>query len=395
MTSPFHNSSPTHPDATFNALELITQEGFEGLGKAIQLLFNEAMRLERAKYLKAEPYERSKERETYANGFKPKTVKSRLGELSLKVPQTRDGQFYPSSLEKGLRSERALKVALAEMYLNGVSTRKVTKIIEEMCGFEVSSSQVSQATKQLDEELACWRNRALGCFPYLILDARYEKVRQGGIVTDAAVLVAIGVSETGHREVLGVSVSASEAEIHWRQFLQNLQQRGLHGVQCITSDDHSGLRAALKSTLSGVKWQRCQFHLQQNAQSYVPRHEMKQEVANTLRKIFNAGDIEESSRLTKLAVEKYATQAPKLAEWLEGNVHEALTILTLPEAHRKRLRTTNGLERINREIKRRTRVASIFPNEASCLRLVSAILMEISEEWESGKAYLTMDKQVD
>jgi transposase-like protein len=276
------------------------------------------------------------------------------------------------------------------MCVIGVSTRKVAKITEELCGYHVSSTQVSNAAKLLDEELEKWRNRALGHFSYLILDARYEKVRHGGAVIDCAVLVAIGVSPSGHRQILGTSVSLSEAEVHWREFLKSLQQRGLHGVEFITSDSHNGLKAALKAVFTGVPWQRCQFHLQQNAQSHVPKKDMKEEVAEVIRKIFNSSDQTEANRLLALAVEKYAQTAPKLSEWMETNIPEGLTVFTLPEGHRKRLRTSNPLERVNKEIKRRTRVATIFPNESSCLRLVSAVLMEISEEWETGKAYLSM-----
>lgn len=380
-------------DNSLNAeiLEILSKEGLGGMNEAVRILMNAAMLLEREKYLGAASHERTEDRRGYANGFKPKTLQTRIGPLELEVPQTRDSQFYPNCLEKGLRSERALKIALADMYVNGVSTRKVAKITEELCGFHVSSTQVSNAAKLLDEELGKWRNRPLGSFPYLILDARYEKVRHGGTVIDCAVLIAIGVSSTGQRQVLGVSVSLSEAEVHWREFMKSLQQRGLHGIELITSDSHKGLKAALKAVFSGIQWQRCQFHLQQNAQAYVPKHDMKEIVGQEIRKIFNCGDRAEANRLLALAVEKYAKTAPKLSEWMEINIPEGLTIFELPEAHRKRLRTSNSLERVNKEIKRRTRVATLFPNEASCLRLISAILMEISEEWETGKAYLTIN----
>lgn len=371
-------------------LEVVIQDGLLNINKAVQILLNASMVLQRKQFLGAEPYERTESRQGYANGFKDKKLNTRIGELELKVPQTRDSKFYPTCLEKGLRSERALKAALAEMYIQGVSTRKVTKIVEELCGFEVTSTQVSRATQALDKELENWRTRPLGSFPYLILDARYETVRHGGVVMDLAVLIATGVDPQGRRQVLGVSVSLSEAEVHWREFFKNLQARGLHGTECITSDAHSGLKAALKARFTGVKWQRCQFHLQQNAQSYVPQQSMKKEVGATLKRIFNANDRDEADRLMTLAIEKYTKPAPKLAEWIEKNIIEGLTVFQLPESHRKRLRTSNSIERLNREIKRRTRVASIFPNEASCLRLVSAILMEVSDEWESGKSYLNM-----
>lgn len=264
------------------------------------------------------------------------------------------------------------------------------KITEQLCGMEVSSSQVSRATAMLDEELEAWRNRPLGKVPYLILDARYEKVRHGGCVRDCAVLIAIGVLDNGKRSVLGVSVSLSEAEVHWREFLKQLFDRGLHGVEFIASDAHSGLKEARRNCFPGIAWQRCQFHLQQNALHYVPKVSMRLEVTSDLRSVFNALDRHEADRMLKVLVKKYATSAPDLSSWMEENVIEGLTVLSLPAAHRVRMRTTNMLERLNKEIKRRTRVATLFPNEASILRLVSALLNEVSDGWETGKTYLRM-----
>jgi putative transposase len=384
----------THQDqsnAFGELVQMLADEGFDGMAQAIQTLMNEAMKLQRAEALGAGPYERSAERRGYANGFKPKAVNSRLGQLQLKVPQTRDVEFYPSVLERGERSERALKLAVAEMYVQGVSTRKVQEITQELCGLDVSSSQVSRAAKLLDEELEAWRTRPLGRVPYLILDARYEKVRHGGSVRDCAVLVAIGITPDGKRSVLGVSVSLSEAEVHWREFLASLIERGLHGVELITSDAHEGLAAARKACFNGVPWQRCQFHLQQNAMHYVPKVAMRGEVADDLRAVFNAPDQAEAERQLGLAVAKYRERAPRLAAWMEENVPEGLTVFALPAAHRRKLRTTNMLERLNKEIKRRTRVATLFPNEASLLRLASAVLAETSEEWETGKTYLKLE----
>jgi transposase-like protein len=382
-----------HLTALDQVLELLTEHGFDGMVDACRVLFNEAMKIERADSLQAKPYERTESRRGYANGFKPKTVQTRLGTMTLDIPQTRGVEFYPKAIERGERSERALKLALAEMYVQGVSTRKVAAITQELCGHEVSSSQVSRAAQALDEELEKWRNRPLGETPYLILDARYEKVRHGGSVVDCAVLVAIGINPDGKRSILGVSVSLSEAEVHWRQFLESLQNRGLHGVRLITSDDHAGLKAARQARFAGVPWQRCQFHLQQNAMQYVPKVSMRPEVAADLRAIFDAPDVDSAQRLLQKAVQKYQPSAPKLAEWIETNLPEALTVFRLPPSHRKRLRTTNMLERLNQEIKRRTRVATLFPNEDSLLRLVSAVLTEVSEEWETGKVYLNMEAE--
>ncbi len=380
-----------HCTACNEVVQLLAEHGFDGLAQAIEILMNEAMKLERTETLNAAPYQRTNERRGYANGFKPKTVNSRLGRLELQVPQARDIEFYPSTLERGERSERALKLALAEMYVQGVSTRKVQKITQELCGLDVSSSQVSRAAALLDEELSAWRNRPLARIPYLILDARYEKVRHAGSVRDCAVLIAIGITPDGKRSILGVSVSLSEAEVHWRELLSSLIERGLHGVELITSDAHEGLAAARKACFNGVPWQRCQFHLQQNAMQYVPKVSMRLEVAADLRAVFNAPDRGEADRQLELAIKKYRQSAPKLADWMEDAVPQGLAVFSRPDSHRRKLRTTNMLERLNKEIRRRTRVATLFPNEESLLRLTSAVLIETSEEWETGKTYLKLE----
>lgn len=388
------NTNSTHQNQTElinSVLQLLLDNGHDALAEGFRLLVNEAMKAERAYALNAAPYQRTTERLGHANGFKPKTVNTRLGELTFQIPQVRGGiDFYPSALEKGLRSERALKLAIAEMYIQGVSTRKVTAVLEKLCGLQITSTDVSRAAAQLDQQLHQWRTRPLGCIPYLILDARYEKVRHNGTLISCAVLVATGINPEGKRSVLGVSCKLSEAEIHWREFLETLQQRGLHGVQCIVSDDHAGLKAARQMRFAGIPWQRCQFHLQRNAQALVPKLEQRAEIARDLRSIFNANDRVEAEQRLKQIVEKWQKDAPKLSDWLEANVPESLTVFSLPEAHRKRMRTTNALERVNLELKRRTRVATLFPNEASLERLVTALLMEISEDWETGKTYLNM-----
>ena len=378
------------------ALEALKEEGLEVMGKAIRILLNEAMKHERASFLRAEPHERSEARRGYGNGYKPKTVQSRIGALELQIPQVRDlvagtERFYPNALERGLRSERALKLAIAEMYVQGVSTRKVAAITQELCGADVSSTSVSRAAKLLDKELSSWRSRPLGETPYLVLDARYEKVRHGGSVIDCAVLIAKGVRRDGKRSILGVSVSLSEAEVHWREFLESLLKRGLRGVRMITSDDHAGLGAARRATLSGVPWQRCQFHLQQNAGAYVPKQSMRESVARDIKSIFTASDRTHADQRLREIVGKYKKSAPQLSEWLENALVEGLTVFNLPAGHRRMLRTTNGLERLNREIKRRTRVASLFPNEESLLRLVTAVIAEVSEEWETGRIYINLE----
>ena len=372
-------------------LEQMTEQGLDGLTELIRVVVNQAMQIERENHLQARPYERNEHRQGHANGYKPKTVKTRVGEITFEIPQVREGGFYPAALEKGIRSERAFLMALAEMYVQGVSTRKVAAITEQLCGTQVSASQVSRATQALDKELEAWRNRPLGEIVYLYLDARYEKVREAGNVRDAAILMASGVKKDGKRTVLGISVSLSEAETHWRSFLEGLLKRGLEGVQLIISDDHSGLKAARKAVLSGIPWQRCQFHLQQNAQSYVPKLSLRTEVAEDIRAIYDAQDRDSAESQLKDAVKKYARIAPKLADWMEVNLPEGFSVFAFPRIHQKRLRTSNTLERLSQEIKRRTRVVRVFPDEGSCLRLVSAILMEFSEDWEYGRIYLNME----
>ena len=324
----------THEEQSTNlsqAVQLLAENGFEGMANAIEILFNEAMRLQRQEYIGAAPYERSHERRAYANGFKPKTVNSRVGKLNLQVPQTRDGQFYPNVLEKGERSEKALKLAVAEMYVQGVSTRKVAEITAELCGLEVTSTQVNRAAALLDEELEAWRNRPLEAVEYLVLDARYEKVRLDGAVRDAAVFVAIGVLPSGHRSVLGVSVSLPEAEVHWRAFLESLLNRGMHGIKYIVSDDHAGLRAARQAVLPATPWQRCQFHMAQNAMHYTPSQKMRSEVAEDIRDIFNAKDTQDAETQLDRFFDKYKETAPRLATWAEENLPEGFRFFSYPK----------------------------------------------------------------
>jgi putative transposase len=370
-------------------LEQIAEHGFEALPELIRLVINEAMRLERQRYLGVAPYQRGPERQGQANGFKPKTEATRLGEITFAVPQVREGGFFPQALAKGLRSERALTLALAEMYVQGVSTRKVALVIQKLCGGDVSSSQVSRAATLLDAQLEAWRQRPLGEMAYLYLDARYERVRRDGQIGDAAVLIALGVDTAGHRHVLGVSISLGEQEVHWRSFLQSLVVRGLGGLRLIISDDHAGLKAARLAVFGGVPWQRCQFHLQQNAQAYVPRQDLQAEVHADIRTIFNAPDRPTAEAYLAKTIQKYAKTASKLADWLEKNIPEGLSVLAFPAVQQKQLRTTNVLERLNRELDRRTTVVSIFPNEAACLRLSSALLIEVDERWQTERVYIS------
>ena len=271
-------------------VEELMEEGTEAFRSVLEMLFNVAMRIEQSDYLGAEPYERSDTRRGHANGYKDKRIKTRVGELELKIPQVRGLSFYPQSLEKGCRSEKALKLAIAEMYVMGVSTRKVTQITEQLCGTEISATQVSRVAKELEK----FRKRELGEYPIVYLDAHYEKVRKEGTVQELAILKAVGVNRFGKQEVLGVSAKLSEAEVHWRQFLEGLQKRGLQGVELLVSDDHAGLRAARKAVFPSLPWQRCQFHLSQNVQAYARRVEERSEIAQDIRDIFNCPTLEDA-----------------------------------------------------------------------------------------------------
>ncbi|QVL55167.1 MAG: IS256 family transposase [Simkaniaceae bacterium] len=376
------------------ALEELNFKDMEGLCPTLQKLLNELMLIERERALKAAPYERTNERQGYANGFKEKTLQTRLGKLHLQIPQTREVPFYPTLLEKGQRSERALALAVAEMYVNGVSTRRVKRITEELCGLEISSTQVSNLSKILDEELEKFRTRPLGSMKYIYLDARYEKVREAGAVRSLAVLTALGVNLQGHREILSISCSLSEAEVHWRKFLENLLTRGLKGVQLIISDDHAGLKKARQAVLPGTPWQRCLFHMAQNAMHYAPSQHLRKEIAQSVRDIYQALNANEARSRMRQTVEKYQKKAPKFSLWLEENIEEGLSFFEFPRDHWKKIRTNNPSERLNQEFKRRTRVARLFPNVESCERLITAIGVEIHEEWVSGKRYMIMEDEV-
>lgn len=384
--------NPAHKDNLLQGImEAVLENGTEAILPVMQTVLNFVMETERSHYLHAEPYERNAERVDYANGFKPKTLQTRMGPLSLNIPQTRETPFYPQSIEKGIRSERALKLAIAEMYVNGVSTRKVAKITEELCGLNISSTQVSRLAKLMDAELEAFRSRALGSYEYVYLDALYESVRDGGVVRKSAVFVAIGANPGKPREILGVSISLSEAEVHWRHFMEDLQRRGLHGIKLIISDRHSGLMAAREAVFTSTPWQRCQFHFQQNGQDYVPKHRLKKVLASEIRAMFNAPSKEDALELKRKALDKYERIAPKWCRWLDKNIEESLTVFSFPSNLWRKIRTTNGLERLNKEIRRRTRVATLFPNNESCLRLISAVLVEINDDWSTSRAYLPIN----
>ncbi len=380
-------------------MEQLIESGSEEMAAVFAGLFNLAMRIERERFLGAGHYERTPERHGYANGTRPKKIDTPAGTVTLEVPKTagHDEPFYPSALERGRRSCRAVMLAVAEMYIKGVSTRDAEAVMSKFGLESLSSSQVSRAAKLLDEELEAWRNRPLGEIRYLLLDARYEKVREAGVVRDAAVLSAIGIGPDQRRRVLGVSCAISEAEVHWRVFLESLVARGMRGVAYIVSDDHPGLGAARKAVLGGASWQRCQFHLAQNAIHHAPNLAIRKRIGKELRRVWDAADLKAAEAELARLVESYRDKAAKLALWLEDAIPEGLTVFSLPERHRKRMRTSNPIERsIQQEIKRRTVKVRVFPNEASLERLVTAILVEIDEKWATtDKPYISWKAEDD
>lgn len=388
-------------DTTIHAImEYLIANGAIGMARVFGQLFELAMQVEREQHLKAAHYERTPERLGYANGYKPKQIDTPAGTVTIQVPKTAghgDDPFYPQSLERGQRSSRAVMLAVAEMYIKGVSTRQAEDVMREFGIESLSSTQVSRATKLLDEELAAWRNRPLDQMKYLILDARYEKARHDGVVRDVAVLSAIGVGLDERRHVLGLSVALSEAEVHWRAFLESLQARGMRGATFIVSDDHAGLKAARRAILGAATWQRCQFHLAQNAVQHGPNNDIRKRIGKQLRSVWNASSLQAAEAELTALVASYRDKHPDFADWLESNVHEGLAVFTLPDAHQKRMRTSNGIERpIQQELKRRTSKVRVFPNLDSLERLSTAVLVEIDEKWETEtKAYIKWEQHDD
>jgi putative transposase len=371
------------------------QDGFGGedfLRDLVQRTVQQVLEAEMTSFLGAESYQRNDVRRGWRNGFKPRTLKTRVGELELMVPKDRDGQFQTELFERYQRSEKAFVAALLQMYIEGVSTRKVTAITEALCGLEVSKSQVSALTQKLDAEVAEWRMRPLSDeYPYLIFDARYEKVRRGGSVVSQGVLVAIGISAAGYREVLGCWVAESESEASWGAVFSELKQRGLRGVRYVVSDDHAGMVRAIERHFQGAVWQRCQVHFVRNALSLCGRQQ-RPLVLRLMKLVTETATREAAKAALAAAIAELEKKAPKVARLLEEHGEEILGVYALPEAHRKRMRTTNMLERQNQELKRRTRVIRVFPHEQSCLRLIAALLMETNQEW-MGRIYLRMEEE--
>jgi len=365
--------------------------GEDFLRQLVQRTVQQVLEAEMTSFLGAESYERNGERRGWRNGYKPRTLKTRVGELELMVPKDRDGEFQTELFERYQRSEKAFVLALLQMYVEGVSTRKVTAITEALCGLEIGKSQVSALSQRLDAEIAQWRTRRLTeAYPYLIFDARYEKVRRGGSVVSQGVLVAIGISSAGYREVLGCWVAESESEASWGAVFSELKQRGLRGVSYVVSDDHAGMVKAIERHFQGAVWQRCQVHFVRNALSLCGRQQRPM-VLRLMKAATEAPTREAAKAALTAAIAELEQKAPKVARLLETSGEQILGVYALPEAHRKRMRTTNMLERQNQELKRRTRVVRVFPHEQSCLRLIAALLMETNQEW-MGRIYLSMEE---
>ena len=364
------------------------------LREIVERVLQQILEAEMTEHIGAAPYERTERRKGHRNGHKSRTLRTRVGTLNLLVPQDREGTFCTRLFARYQRNEKALVLALMEMYVEGVSTRKVTEITEELCGTSFSRSLVSRLAGQLDSELEGWRNRPLEAksYPYLFVDARYEKVRVDSRIVSEGVLIVSGVREVdGRREILAVETADTESEATYHELFRGLKKRGLSGVMLVTSDDHEGLKVAIERHFQGAGWQRCQVHYARNLTKMVPRAK-REELAAGLRGVFAAPTREQALQTAGRLVDRWRKSYPKVADHIEEHIEGCLSCLAFPESHRRRIRTTNGLERLNQEIKRRTRVVRIFPNREACLRLVTALAVEQSDEWVSGKRYLDMEE---
>ncbi len=369
---------------------LLDDPGF--LHEIVERVVQELLEAQMTEHIGAAPYERTAGRTGHRNGYKPRALRSRVGTLNLLVPQDREGTFSTRLFARYQRNEKALCLALMEMYVEGVSTRKVKEVTEALCGTSFSKSLLSSLAGRLDAELEGWRKRRLeaAAYPYVFVDARYEKVRVDGRVVSQGVLVVLGVRDDGLREILAVEVAHTESEATYQELFRSLKGRGLKGVELVVSDDHEGLKAAIARHFQGASHQRCQVHYARNLLGMVGVTKRK-ELGADLRAIFASPTRQTALEAVSLVGEKWRRKGhPKVGEHLEEYAEECLTCLAFPESHRRRIRTTNGLERLNQEIKRRTRVVRIFPNREACLRLVTALAEEQSEEWVTGRRYLDM-----
>jgi putative transposase len=363
----------------------------DGLREIVRAVMQEMLEAEMTDALGAEKGERTAARLGYRSGYYTRTLVTRVGKLELRVPQDRDGRFSTELFERYQRSEQALVATLAEMYVQGVSTRKVKAITEELCGHAFSASAISAINKRLDDSLEAFARRPLEQpFPYLILDARYEKVRDGGVVMSQAVLVAVGVDWDGRRQILAVEMANRESRSSWKDFLLALRGRGLNGVELVVADDHAGLRSAVREVLAEAAFQRCYVHFLRNALDHLPR-KADDDCLQELRWLYDRRSVEEARRDLAAWIAKWGARYQKLVAWVEENIDETLTFYRLPRQHHKHLKSTNMLERFNEEIRRRTYVVRIFPNSNACCRLIRALAVETHENWLEAHRYLNMN----
>jgi len=388
MTQKVKTNDRTKVMLDVGQMKSVLMEQKDFLAPVVQEAVQAILEVEMEECLQAGKHERSAQRLGYRSGYYRRRLITRVGTMVLRVPQDRAGHFSTQVFEQYQRSEKALVAALAQMYVQGVSTRKVAAITEELCGHEFSASSISAITARLDGQLEEFSQRPLPeAFPYVVVDARYERVREGGVIVSRAILIALGIDWEGRRQVLAVEYANRESRSSWREFLVQLKARGLNGVQFVVSDDHPGLKAAIREVLPGVWWQRCYVHFLRNALDYLPR-KADDDCLQELRWMYERRNVEEARRDLKQWLEKWAAKYPKLCAWVETNIEETWTFYRLPVAHHKHLKSTNLLERFNQELKRRTLVVRIFPDEASCLRLVRAVAAEQHEAWMEGSRYL-------
>jgi len=371
-------------------LKALISEDRDLMVELVKQTVEQVLEGEMTEFLGAGPSERTQSRQGYRAGYYTRTWITRIGKLELRVPRDRDGKFSTELFERYQRSEKAFVSALAEMYVQGVSTRKVKKITEELCGHEFSASTISRINKTLDETLHKFANRRLtDAYPYVILDARYEKVREDGVIGSQAVLIALGINWEGRREILGVELAARESATSWRHFLTSLRGRGLNGVEFVVSDDHQGLKRAVMEVMPEAAWQRCYVHFLRNALDHLPR-KADDDCMQELRWLYGRRNIEEARRDLAAWLTKWQDKYPKFTDWVEESIEETWAFYRLPLQHHKHMKSTNMLERYNEELRRRTRVVRIFPNAESCLRLIRAMAVETHEGWLEASRYLNM-----
>ena len=362
----------------------------EAFSKLLEEIFNQVLLSQSTEQIGAQPYERTEDRTAYRNGFRARQLTTRVGALTLRVPRHRNGHFSTELFARYQRSEQALVLAMMEMVINGVSTRKVEQITEELCGKKFSKSTVSALCKNLDPMVEAFRTRPLHChYPFLMVDAIYVKVRENGRIQSRGLLIAIAVNEEGHREIIGFQLANSESESSWGELFSSLKDRGLKNVDLVTSDDHKGLVNAIRRHFQGTSWQRCQTHFSRNMLDHTPKA-LQPEVKEELRRLYESVDLESARKVRDQIIKTYESKAPKATALLDEAFDDITAVLALPLKYRKRLRTTNGVERLNQEIRRRERVIRIFPNAASVIRLMGALLMEHDEKWQTGRKYFDM-----